>query len=369
MKKVMLILILCFAFLSPGTMAFNLENELKANQSNISKIECGFEAWNVITLDEERIRKHNEYSYCTESESEIKYLMHLINSFDFISSEEWCRIGAGYGISIKYNAETEEDPIEVKYSSDSFTSYLAGTIFKIGKQYDPNVFPDRIEYKMVDDSLDKFMEVIRAINRGDIVINESSSSQEISAWAEEEIKTAIGLSLVPKWNQINYQGQINRLETCQITANYFILNGYTRDKWYYKNVASEPDKINNPIINYAPAPFSDINDTSVNCMYGYEIVTGKEIKKFYPYDKLTREEFAKILSKAYHYVNKEANTAKTENVYADNEQISEWAIPYVNEMTALGVLHGDDDGCFDPQGQITKEQVIVALLRLYNLSH
>ena len=133
MKNVLLVIILCFGLLSPDAMAFNHENELQADQSNISKIECGFEAWNVITLDEERIRKHNEYSYCTESESEIKYLMHLINSFNFVSSEEWCRIGAGYGISIKYNAETEEDPIEVKGRFGDGAVFVTKVLTKKGK--------------------------------------------------------------------------------------------------------------------------------------------------------------------------------------------------------------------------------------------
>ena len=54
--------------------------------------------------------------------------------------------------------------------------------------------------------------------------------------------------------------------------------------------------------------------------------------------------------------------------YNDKEQISDWAIESVEAVTALGLMQGDENGSFKPKDNITKEQVIVTLLKLNDIN-
>lgn len=67
-------------------------------------------------------------------------------------------------------------------------------------------------------------------------------------------------------------------------------------------------------------PFSDTADESVISLYNYAIINGKNENEFYPYDYITREEFAKILSGTYNKLNRltEYNNGSTSVHYAYN---------------------------------------------------
>ena len=271
--------------------------------------------------------KKSRFDFETHSSREIEYIMHYLNSFNL--EDDGKTYGGGDIPLINIIMATKENIFNVGFVRGRFYDF------------------DGKQYAISANEYNRFIEFVYALKTEKIVLNDEITLGA-SEWAEKYIAKAIECELVPRWNQIDYRGDITRLEACQLIDNFLERRGYVTESMNTNT-------------------FSDINDMSINCLYEYDIVEGKETEKFYPYDNLTREEFAKMLSKIYHFIKKGAGSINDENVYLDDTEISEWAKLYVSEMTELGVLRGEDNGYFNPQGKITKEQVIIALLRLHSL--
>ena len=167
----------------------------------------------------------------------------------------------------------------------------------------------------------------------------------ISEWAQPDVEDAINRNIVPLKNQCAYQSGINRLETCQLVAEFLILHGFEYD------------------INFK-TPFSDTSDYSVVMLHNLGIIDGITETEFYPYDLITREEAAKILANLYNLVSVEENVQNSDFEYADKDDCSDWALESIELLSTLNIFKGDEFGNFNPKNNITKEQLIVTLHRL-----
>jgi hypothetical protein len=185
--------------------------------------------------------------------------------------------------------------------------------------------------------------------------NSTMVSTEPSNWAKEYVDEAIMDGLIPEWNQIGYTNYIPRVEVCQLVDNLLTAKGIDK-------------KVPNDYTYLKEYPFEDTKDISVKELYLQGIVNGKSETEFCPYDYITREEFSRVLSEVYKVVSKTASTASSVLQYKDKAQISDWALGSVTNVTSLGLMQGDENGNFNPKGNITKEEVIVTLLRLYDLN-
>ena len=165
---------------------------------------------------------------------------------------------------------------------------------------------------------------------------------EPSEWAKQYIEQAINNNIVPKVNQINYTGNISRQEVCQLIYNY-IYDEYPKES------------LNNYIL-----------DPMIEALYDLGIINGKTNSEFAPYDYITREEFAKILSRTYSYLYKD-NVQNSDLTYLDKDSISSYAVDDVKKVTQLSLMNGNENNEFEPQKTITKEEVIVTLLRMSEL--
>lgn len=58
------------------------------------------------------------------------------------------------------------------------------------------------------------------------------------------------------------------------------------------------------------------------------------------------------------------NSADYDLNFADSADIASWARPYVKKVTDAGIMVGDADGRFDPQGFLTREQAAVIVVKL-----
>jgi hypothetical protein len=113
-------------------------------------------------------------------------------------------------------------------------------------------------------------------------------------------------------------------------------------------------------------PFSDTKDKSVISLYNHGIIDGKNESEFDPYDYVTREELSKILSNTYYLINPKAQSDNGTHEYADQEEISHWALNYVDDMYSLNIMIGNTENEFKPQDNVTKEELIITLLRIYD---
>ena len=105
----------------------------------------------------------------------------------------------------------------------------------------------------------------------------------------------------------------------------------------------------------------------VNSLSYMQIVGGSEDLfgnlVFRPDDKLTREQFAKIL---VNFLKLDVNDySETELEFADNEEISEWAVPFVKTVLGASLMRGRstvyDTIVFAPKDPITREEAFFVL--------
>ncbi len=115
--------------------------------------------------------------------------------------------------------------------------------------------------------------------------------------------------------------------------------------------------------NPNPSGFTDLDSvdwakTAINNLYVNNIVSGKAPNLFYPNDKVTRAEFAKILVNSFHL----PKVTVEEPTFYD-VPLKHWASEFVEAAFAAGVIKGFDDGSFEPNTYVTRQDMAVMVLR------
>lgn len=308
---------------------------------DIESIEFGYESYNLFEKDD-YVRIRSKMPYIITDDKVIKRLIHGLRS---IPEKE--KIGRpfdldGVELSIKYNGGNEHIIKIYVFAVEELKKDKNGEYIKDwNKGY---IIDEEYFYKICD-----FIESL-GFDKYDYSNN---VSEEPSEWAEEKVRESIDLDLVPEWNQIGYTDNIIRSEVCHLVKA--LLVKFDADN---KEDLSRVDRWE---------VFDDTNEEDIIGIYRQGIFDGKAKRKFAPHDSITREEYAKVLSNTYDILFPDNITAANSLKYADNEQISDWAKGYVSKVTGLKLMQGMEDGKFNPNGSITKEQVIVTLLRLYNM--
>ena len=262
------------------------------------------------------------YTFSTNSKSQIDRIMHMLDAIDYVDD------GKMMG-----GADIPTVDITLKRADNTVDrcGFINGRFYDSEKQY----AVEKNEYT-------RFLDFIYALKTGKLVLDDATFQP--SPWAESAIEQAVDKGLIPKLNQINYTGKINRLEVCQIIDNFL-----------RKQNIAETDISKNV--------FSDTRDESVIRLYEKGIIKGRSDDEFCPYDAVTREEFATILKRVLD-VTGISGEAGSGSVYNDDSEIAEWAKESVESVCAQGIMIGDTDGNFRPKSAVTKEEAVSALLRI-----
>lgn len=109
--------------------------------------------------------------------------------------------------------------------------------------------------------------------------------------------------------------------------------------------------------------FNDMADVAwaekaVYSLYNKGIVSGKTATQFVPNDNVTRAEFIKMLVLA-----SGANLDYNVKVMNDVNE-GDWFFKYVGKAYAMGLIKGDELGNFNPNAQITREDMATMIYRL-----
>lgn len=319
MKKLIAIgmVIMCVIFCSASASPVGIEKREKYD--NVAKI--SIMATGPFRSD------HEKYDYSTSEKNEIAYILNYINNFHLEDDGENI---------IVYDVSSFSVKIHMLDGSVRECSFYYGRFDdESGKQY--AIDPD--EYN-------RFLEFIHALKTKKIIL-ENEVTFKPSEWAKRSIGKAVELELIPGESQINYKGKITRLEVCRLIDN--LLSKLTIEDH-----------------GITGSPFSDTTDKSVIKLYDYGIVNGKNESKFAPYDYITREELAKVLSNTYYLINEKVQSDKSTYEYADQKEISSWAYEYVGNMHSLNIMVGNPQNEFRPKDNVTKEETIITLLRIYS---
>lgn len=120
-------------------------------------------------------------------------------------------------------------------------------------------------------------------------------------------------------------------------------------------------------------PFQDLEKDrfyveAVCWAYAKGIVIGYDETTFGPDNSVKRQEMCKIFGEFLSYRGKllPEGTGSAEQ-YTDAAQIPQWAIPYVESMTACGLILGDKEGTFRPGATAIRAQAATLLVRLSEL--
>lgn len=167
-----------------------------------------------------------------------------------------------------------------------------------------------------------------------------------SSWAAADVDRAVAEGLVPQTLQEQYTQAATRAEFCAlVVAVYESVTG--------QEIAGR-------------TKFSDTTDVNVEKAAAIGVVSGVGNDAFSPDTGLTREQAATMLARLSTNVGKPLT--KQAATFADNGSVSSWALEAVGQIQAAGVMGGVGNNLFVPQGAYTREQSIVTILRLYDMT-
>jgi len=174
------------------------------------------------------------------------------------------------------------------------------------------------------------------------------ASHDPSGWAIEQVRTAIGLGLVPQNLQSYYTQATTRAEfAALVVALYEIQQGTITGR-----------------VNFA-----DTNDVNVQKAAYIGVLTGIGDNNFAPNNPLTREQAAVMLARLADAVGSPLPASTPD--FLDYRMISPWAFDYVGQVQRAGIMVGvaghDGGATFFPVGHYTREQSIATILRLFNI--
>ena len=175
----------------------------------------------------------------------------------------------------------------------------------------------------------------------------NAASSAPSDWAKDFVAKALSLGLVPSYLNSSYQKNITRVEFCALAVTLY-------------------EKSKGAITQRSPA-FTDSDNLNVLKMAGLGVVGGVGNNKFDPNGELTREQAAVILARLANALgNRLPDTAPD---FADNRSISNWATADVGKIQAIGIMSGEGGNRFNPKGKYTREQSIVTMLRIWEITN
>jgi len=171
------------------------------------------------------------------------------------------------------------------------------------------------------------------------------TTSQPSSWAAVHVNAAIAAGLVPQTLQSQYTQATTRAEFAALAVAL------------YETVTAREIT--------GRMQFNDTNDINVQKMGYLGVVTGVGGGNFAPSSTLTREQAAVMLARLANVIGQPLLPSAP--TFADNAQISSWAVDGVGQMQASGIMGGVGNNQFAPGGDYTREQSIVTILRLFDM--
>ncbi len=116
--------------------------------------------------------------------------------------------------------------------------------------------------------------------------------------------------------------------------------------------------------------FDDVDSSAWYASYIYAaymagIVSGTSDTTFNPDDNITREQMAKMICNILDFIDSEFES-QDKLSFNDSDEISAWAVEFVERLSSLGLVEGDENANFRPLGTLTRAEAATVLYRLLN---
>lgn len=183
-------------------------------------------------------------------------------------------------------------------------------------------------------------------------VGQATDANKPTTWAETEIAAAVENHLVPEELQGNYQKDITRGQYVLLALKVFELTG--------KDVGLTDEQ-----------PFSDVSahhyEKEIIKAFNAGIVKGDGKGNYHPDNLITREEIASLIYNLLKQITPDKDfTVKDYHQFADNSDISDWAMEYINFCFENNILTGYGGNKMAPKDHATIEQSIALLYRIAN---
>ena len=203
-----------------------------------------------------------------------------------------------------------------------------------------------------------------------------------SPWAYDEVHQAIVLGMVPWDLQNHWRFAITRIEFAQIVVHFLAFqHGFSSDSSFVS--AYCPTTVDRDGNRFGASvswwnvfcgewgPFTDLHKPEDrgygNTAYALGILNGRSATTFDPDSPITRQEAAAILMRCYRLYGGTYEAADRTPALSDWNSVADWARDDAAAVLELKVMQGSG-GAFHPQGTYTREQSILTILRLYELT-
>lgn len=167
-----------------------------------------------------------------------------------------------------------------------------------------------------------------------------------SGWAESELRQAFAYGLTYSGVMSNYKRDITREEFSSLAVKLY--EGLTGNKALA-----------------GANPFSDTKNTEVLKAYRLQIINGKSPTSFYPYDKITRQEIAVMITRTLNVSGISTKVTGSSFPFTDKGQVSSWALDAMQFVYSNGIMKGIDSSRIGPLQNTSREQAIVLMKRTY----
>lgn len=169
-----------------------------------------------------------------------------------------------------------------------------------------------------------------------------------SAWAQSELDKALNYGFITDRIRDNMSTKITREEFAEVAV-----------KLYEKYSGKEASYTNLNV-------FTDTQNPEIVKAYELKIVNGVGNNKFAPNDPINREQMAAMLYRLVNAIAPDTDFLTTgAPTFADENEISGWALENVKFMSKHGFINGVGDNRFAPKDTSTREQAVAVAVRVY----
>ncbi len=184
-----------------------------------------------------------------------------------------------------------------------------------------------------------------------------------TAWAAKTITEVANKGLLSGYQDGTFRGK-NGVTYCETTT--MLHNVLTKGN-ALQNIPATSFSMYQPVMNNYKIP--QWAQYGVTYCLGAEIMTPVELTKFMQNGKSMPADrqsvamlFGKALAKKY-----DVYAARDAKEYRDAGVIAKDALPYINLLTKLGILSGDENNKFNPYSQITRAEMAVIMNKTFDL--
>lgn len=270
----------------------------------------------------------------------------------------WSEFGGGGYINVYTGGEDGERPVNAGAFAITFDPIDEGSLTTVDIKNHQYAYQLRVYYDYYEGWPD--VQPIYSPVSNVVTIGSGSFYSDASTWAEDGLKKANELGLIPDiLNGADMTKPITREEFCELAV------------LLYETVTETTAKPASPNL------FTDTTNSQILKAYALGITTGTSATTFSPKMLINREQCATMLFKAIKAIAPNADYSIVGvKDFPDQKNISSWAVEATKYMSKLGIIKGDNAGNFMPKatttaqvaagyGMATREAAILMTVRTY----